>query len=330
MMTRRELLLGGAAAFAAAPVGRPAWAATPAASSSAVAPAVTAAAGSSPFDAIIGESPAVVAFRDSLRALLDRMAGLPRPPLVLLLGETGAGKDLAAQVIHAAGPRSNGPFLNIHVPAIPGETTDGELWGWAKGASTHPTEKSGVWEDAHGGTLYLDQIGELGAGMLRKVRRVVETGSVRRLGDTQPRETDAWTIASCHDPYALIEKQMVEKLRAHLKPIIIRVPPLRVRRDDIQLLADHFLAEACRACDKPLMVLTPAARDTLAEYVWPGNVRELGNMMEAAVFLCEDREISAESLPIDPRRDSAWRAERRRRAKRRAASVARPAGRFQR
>jgi two-component system, NtrC family, response regulator AtoC len=298
MMTRRELLLGGAAAFAAAAIGRPAWAATPEATSS-VAPTVTAAAVPSPFDPFMGESRAIVSFRKSLRDLVDRAAGLPRPPMVVVLGETGAGKDFAAQVIHSAGRRSTGPFVSRHIPSIPSELLEPELFGWVKGAFTDPTEKSGVWEDARGGVVYLDQMGQLSYEMWPKVRQIVQTGAVWRIGETQPRDTDAWTIASCHDLDALCEKEQIGLLRTYYKPVCITVPPLRARGDDIQLLADHFLADACRAFHTPLKVLTVGARDALDAYVWPGNLRELCNVIERAVVLCEDQEIGADDLPSD-------------------------------
>src|SRR5262245_58306094 len=162
MMTRRQLLLGGAAAFAAAAIGRSAWAATPAASSaSAIAPAVTAVAGPSPLDAIIGESPAVVAFRDSLRALLDSAASQSRPPLVVLTGEAGIGKEQAARILHRAGRRSAGPFVSVCVCAIPSQLLEAELWGHAKGVLDRRREGAGLWHAAHGGTLFLSEIGML-------------------------------------------------------------------------------------------------------------------------------------------------------------------------
>jgi DNA-binding NtrC family response regulator len=178
MMTRRELLIGSAAAIVTSTVGRPAWSAT--------APAASVAAAPSPLDAIIGESPAIVALRDSIRALLDRAVGARRPPPVFLLGKNGVGKDLTA----------------------------------------------------------------------------------------------------------------LHELIAPLDPVILTAPPLRQRGDDVQLLADHFLARHGRALDQPTKVLTPGARRALGANPWPGNVRQLANVIERAVILSERREIDAEEVAV--------------------------------
>jgi two-component system, NtrC family, response regulator AtoC len=283
MLTRRELLIGGVAGLVVSMLGRPAWSSTP--------PPPGAAAPASPLDAIMGKSPAITAFRDSLLALLDRVAGLPRLPVVLFLGETGTGKSLAAEVLHRAGPRSGGPFVPFIIPTFPEELLEAELYGY---------RSPGVWEGAAGGSLHLDEISLVRAGWWPQLVRTTQTEIVRRTGSSRRSVTiDAWTIMSTS--VSLDTRVGLRALRdriASLDPVTLTVPPLRARGDDVQLLADHSLARACRDYDLPEKVLTHAARRALGRYPWPGNARELSNVMELAVLLTERREIGADDLRI--------------------------------
>jgi two-component system, NtrC family, response regulator AtoC len=290
MMTRRELLVGGAAAVATAAIARQAWGAT--------ARAASAATAVSPVDAIIGESPGIVALRDSIRSLAARATSPQRPPLILVLGETGAGKDLAAQVLHCAGPRCARPYVAFALHAVPSELMETYVFGYARGAFTYPPERPSMWELAHGGTLVLDQIGLMPRAAWLKIVRVLETGTMRRLGSVEKQPIDAWTIATTW-PLSLdhhVGERTLREWLAPLDPVVLSIPPLRDRGDDIQLLADSFLTHHCRQMGKPLKVLTPDARQILARHTWPGNVRELSNIIERAVAFSDHREIGPEEV----------------------------------
>ena len=253
MMTRRELLVGGAAAVVTGAIARQAWGAT--------APAASAATAVSPVDAIIGESPGIVALRDSIRGLAERATRPQLPPLILILGETGSGKDLAAQVLHCAGPRCTRPYVALSLTTASFDLMETYLWGYARGAFTHPPERPSMWELAHGGTLVLDSISLMPPAAWPKIARVVKTGTLRRLGSVEQQPIDAWTIATTW-PLSLdhhIGKRTLREWLAPLDPVVLNVPPLRDRGDDIQLLADAFLPQHCRQMGRPLKVLTPDA-----------------------------------------------------------------------
>jgi DNA-binding NtrC family response regulator len=317
-VTRRELLIGGAAAVVVSMVSRPAW--------SAAAPARTETVTSSPLDAILGESPPIAAFRDSLRALLDRVSRAPRPPLVILLGETGVGKTLAARVLHEAGPRRAGLHVHQHFGAMPHELIDSILYGYAPGAVGTPRESPGAWELAAGGTLYLDEITLVTDSQWPRIARAIETGTVQRLGDTRSVMTDAWTITSTSMSLDIpIGERPFYELIAPLDPVVLTVPPLRERGDDVQRLADHFLSQACHAYGLPTKTLTSDARRALGRYPWPGNVRELSNVMERVTLLSSRAEIGAEEvdLPEWPARPAATYRARRASARRRGTRAAR-------
>jgi two-component system, NtrC family, response regulator AtoC len=290
MITRRELLLGSAATIAATTLGRLAWRAT--------APAASVSAAASPLDAIIGQSPGIVALRDSIRSLLERATGLQRPPLILLVGESGAGKELAAHVIHRAGPHHAGPYVSRSVYCIDTTFLEAELWGAAKDAFMNPLERPGLWEEAQGGTLFLDEIEQLRARCWPKIVRTIETGTTRRLGEKRSRPAVAWTIAATNVALDFrIGRRTLHERIAPLDPVVLTVPPLRERGDDdVQLLADHFIAHHCREHNQPLNVLTPGARRALAASRWPGNVYQLSNVIERAVILSTRREIDAELI----------------------------------
>lgn len=291
-MTRRELLVGGAAAVVTATIARQAWGTmAPAAS------AATAATAVSPVDAILGESPGIVALRDSIRGLTERATSSQRLPLIVVLGETGAGKDLAAQVLHCAGPRCTRPYVALPLQTMPSDLMEAYIFGYARGAFTHPPERPSMWELAHGGTLVLDQIGLMPRAAWLKIVRVLEAGTMRRLGSAEKQQIDVWMIATWHgilDDY-LGERTLRERL-APVDHVVLNIPPLRDRGDDIQLLADSFLTRDCRQWGKPLKVLTPDARQRLARHTWPGNVRELSNTIERVVLLSERREIGPEEV----------------------------------
>jgi len=290
IISRRQLLVGGSAAITALAVRWPAWGASAPVESRVLA------ATASPLDEILGESRAIVAFRDSIRTLFDCVAGRQRRPPVLLLGESGAGKELAANVIHRAGPQSSGRFVTVGVPALPESVLEAELYGYALGAFTTPPEMPGAWERAHRGTLLLDEVAVLHAESWPKIARVIETGRVRRLGTTRSEPADVWAIAASSLPLeaSVGDHRTLRDVVEPLEPVVLTVPPLRDREDDVQLLADHFLARHCRARGVSAKTLSQDARIRLGQYRWPGNVRELSNVMERAALL-----TSAERVELD-------------------------------
>lgn len=300
MMTRRELLIGSTAAVAAA-IAPPLWdtseaVARPVPAASA-APAAPTAAVASPLDAIIGESPGIVALRDSIRTLVEQAASISRSPFVLIVGETGVGKDLAAEMLHRAGPRCAGPYVAVNVPGLCPTLLESELFGYVPGGFNIPPEKVSLWELAQGGTLILDEIGLASSELWPKIVRTIRTQSVRRIAATREVPVDVWTIATSRwYPDRLVSDRTLGEWLAPLDPVVLTVPPLRHRGDDIQLLADFYLAEACRECRKPPKVLTPGARQALATNVWPGNVRQLAFAIERAVLLSEREKIEAHEV----------------------------------
>jgi DNA-binding NtrC family response regulator len=215
---------------------------------------------------------------------------------VLLLGESGTGKNLLARAIHNASPRSAGPFIEVHAAALPETLVEGELFGRDKGAYTGATDaKPGHAEAAHGGTLFLDEIGELAATIQVKLLRFLQDRSFTRLGSTQTRRSDARIIAATNRDLAAAVKDgsFREDLYYRLAVFPIVVPPLRERADDVRATALSLLAARGLGPDR----ITPAALDHLAAYHWPGNVRELENALGRALVLAGTEPIAPSHLP---------------------------------
>jgi Nif-specific regulatory protein len=215
------------------------------------------------------------------------------PIAVLVEGETGTGKELVARGIHRASARAEGPFLAINCAALPETLLESELFGHRRGAFTGAVQDHiGLFEAAAGGTLLLDEIGEMPMTMQVKLLRVLQEGEVVPLGDTRPRKIDVRVVSATNRELSaeIAAHRFREDLYYRLAAFPIRIPPLRERREDIPLLADHFLAGAAERHRKWIRGIDPAALDLLARFDWPGNVRELSNELERAAALARNDE----------------------------------------
>jgi two-component system response regulator AtoC len=220
---------------------------------------------------------------------------------VLLRGETGAGKELMARYLHARSARAPGPFIDLNCSAIPEQLLESMLFGHEKGAFTDAKHfKKGLFDLADGGTLFLDEIGEMSPTLQSKLLRVLEGRSFRRVGGHADIAVDVRVVAATHRdlPKEVAEGRFREDLFFRLNVVVVEMPPLRERTEDIPVLAAHFLERFCAELGRPLASLDPAAARTLSEYRWPGNVRELRNVMERVLLLeAEGETILAEHLP---------------------------------
>jgi DNA-binding NtrC family response regulator len=225
----------------------------------------------------------------------------PTDSTVLITGETGTGKGLAAKAIHTNSPRSEGPFVIVNCGAFPEHLLESELFGYQKGAFTDAkTTKKGRLELAHGGTLFLDEVGEISMRMQIDLLRILEDRVFYRLGGTQPIEADFRVIAATNSDLekAIRQGTFREDLYYRLNVISFRMPPLRERKDDIPLLAQHFVHRFAQETNKPIDQISREALDEMMLYEWPGNVRELQNAIERAVVVGKGRKIMLHDLPI--------------------------------
>ena len=242
---------------------------------------------------ILGESAAMRA----LRELVAR--GAASEARVLITGENGTGKELVARALHAGSARRQAPFVSVNCAAIPGELLESELFGHEKGAFTGALQRRrGKFERAQGGTLLLDEIGDLAATTQAKLLRVLEEGELERLGAEGTIRLDVRVLASTNrDLDALMAAGAFRQDLYHrLKVLPIRVPPLREHAEDIPELAAHFLAQFCDRYGRARKGLEPAALAALAAHAWPGNVRELRNLMERLVIMVDADTVAAAGL----------------------------------
>ncbi len=219
---------------------------------------------------------------------------------VLVGGESGTGKELIARAIHRLSPRSSNPFIAVNCGAIPDNLLESELFGHRRGAFTDANrDRKGLFEEASGGTLFLDEIGELPLGLQVKLLRVLQEGEIRRLGDSQDIKVDVRVVAAtARDLSAEVGRGAFrEDLFYRLNVFTLHLPALRERREDIPLLAEHFLARMNARMGMAVMGVTPEAMRLLVAHDWPGNVRELENSIERAIVLCEGSHIEVEALP---------------------------------
>ena len=247
------------------------------------------------FESMIGQSKPMQKIFDLIQDLA------PMDSTVLITGETGTGKGLAAKAIHTNSPRCGGPFVVVNCGAIPEHLMESELFGHQKGAFTDAKEtKKGRLELAHGGTLLLDEIGEVGMRMQIDLLRVLEDRVFYRVGGTQPIEADFRIIAATNRNLeeAIREGKFREDLYYRLNVIYFKMPPLRERKEDIPLMAEHFLNRFSQEMNRPVDLINRAAMDEMMLYEWPGNVRELENAIERAVVVGKNRSIQTEDLPI--------------------------------
>ena len=244
------------------------------------------------FGLLIGQSSAM----QEVYSLLARVA--PTEATVFVIGESGTGKDLAAQTLHMLSARARGPFLPLNCGAISPTLIESELFGHERGSFTGAQRRhQGYFERAHGGTLFLDEISEMPIELQVKLLRVLETGQVTRVGGDQPTEVDVRVItATNRDPgVAVAQGKLREDLLYRLQVFPVTMPPLRERGEDVELLADHFLAELNERSGTP-KAYSADALDRLRGHPWPGNVRELKNVIHRAYILA-DAEIEPRHLP---------------------------------
>ena len=257
---------------------------------------------------LVGSSPAM----RRVRELIAKVA--PTASTVLILGETGTGKELVARAVHDQSPRADMPMVAINCGALPETLIESELFGHRKGAFTGADEhRTGLFEVAHGGTLFLDEIGELPKSMQAKLLRVLESGEMRRVGDNDTFEVDVRVVCATHrDLEHMVEQQIFrEDLMFRINTFEIPIPPLRSRTCDIPELAEHLLRRF-----RPAQVMTdqalftPDAIEALRNAPWPGNVRELANVIEHATILAADLPITVEHLPDRLHHPRSWRPAR--------------------
>jgi DNA-binding NtrC family response regulator len=247
------------------------------------------------FESMIGQSKPMQEIFDLIQDIA------PTGSTVLITGETGTGKELAARAIHTHSPRSEGPFVSVNCGSIPEHLMESELFGHHKGAFTDAKEtRKGRLELAHGGTLFLDEIGEISMRMQIDLLRVLEDRVFYRVGGTQPIEIDFRVIAATNrDLEEAIKKGMFrEDLFYRLNVISLQMPSLRERKEDIPLLAEHFLHRFAQETNKSVELISREATDEMMLYEWPGNIRELENAIERAVVVCKGPKVMPEDLPI--------------------------------
>jgi DNA-binding NtrC family response regulator len=246
------------------------------------------------FENIVGKS-------EPMLRLFDLIAQIaPSRSTILIQGESGTGKELIAKAIHANSPRRDRPFVPVNTGAVPSELLESTLFGHVKGAFTSAvTAKKGLFEVANGGTLFLDEIGTMGMDMQAKILRVLQDRRFMHLGGVQEIQVDVRIIAATNVNLqeAVREGRFREDLFYRLNVISLELPPLRARREDVPLLASHFLKFYAQENDTEDRSLSPEAMRIIMDYEWPGNVRELENAMERGVVLSTSRTITPDLLP---------------------------------
>jgi Nif-specific regulatory protein len=242
---------------------------------------------------LLGTTPAI----EAIRTLVHRVADTELA--VLVLGENGTGKEVVARMIHSLSRRRHYPFVPVNCAAIPESLAESELFGHERGAFTDAVQtRPGKFELAGKGTLFLDEIGDLSLGCQAKLLRVLEDRTFLRVGGTVPIHSEARVIAATNRDLAELvrQKRFREDLFYRLNAVTIELPPLRARKEDIPLLARHFLQKFSLRAGRPVPRLTPAAEKALQDYPWPGNVRELRNAMERIVYLLPSQQIDVADL----------------------------------
>ena len=246
-------------------------------------------------------TPQLVGNSDALQKVRDRIAKVaPTNSTVLIRGETGSGKELVARAVHEQSLRSQKPFVAINCGSLPENLIESELFGHRKGSYTGADEhRVGLFEVAHGGTIFLDEIGELPKSLQATLLRVLESGEIRRLGDNESFEVDVRVLCATHCGLEemVTEENFRQDLMFRINTFEIMLPPLRDRTEDIPQIAEHLYRRfhAGTSPDKPLF--TPKAMKYLQSQPWPGNVRELANAIEHATILCDQLPITVDHLP---------------------------------
>ena len=246
---------------------------------------------------LLGVSPAM----QEVYRLIEMAAPSPAP--VLIVGETGTGKELVARTIHQLSPRARGPFVAVNCSAIPEALLESELFGHEKGAFTGAAvRRPGYFELADGGTIFLDEIAEMSPGLQAKYLRVLQDGQLRRVGGHDEVAVDMRVVCATNRDVvkAVKDGAFREDLYYRVNVLPIPLPPLRRRVEDIALLAEAFVAEFGDKYARPVCAIDERAMRLLREHSWPGNVRELRNVIERAVVACEQSVITADCLPLAP------------------------------
>lgn len=244
---------------------------------------------------LVGQSQAM----RELAGMIERVAA--RDVNVLILGESGTGKELVANLVHRRSPRKNGPLVTVDCGSTPAGLLESELFGHVKGSFTHAVkDKKGLIEQANQGTLFLDEIGNITMEMQVRLLRFLENHKIRRIGDVREIQVDCRVIAATNaDIFEQVSEGVFrEDLLYRLKVVTINVPPLRERREDIPVLAEHFIRQFCAAQGMPPVVVPAETMAYLMAYPWPGNVRQLRNALEAGVVLCTDGRLAPDDLQL--------------------------------
>ncbi|MCR6686107.1 sigma-54 dependent transcriptional regulator [Pseudoxanthomonas sp.] len=246
-------------------------------------------------DCLVGRSPALL----QVRASLNKFAPVELP--VLVTGETGTGKELAARALHEMSPRARGPFIAVNCGALPPSLVQAELFGHERGAFTGAAARRiGLFEAAHGGTIFLDEVGDLPLDAQTNLLRVLQEGTLERIGSHQSVRVDVRVLAATHVDLeqAVARGRFRQDLYYRLDVLRLHMPPLRERGDDVELLARHFLEAFRRQHQVRARAFDPAARRALRAHAWPGNVRELLNRVRRAAVVSEGELIPAEALQL--------------------------------
>lgn len=242
-----------------------------------------------PFQNLVGRSPAMQHIYETIRTIA-------RTDLtVLITGESGTGKDGTARAIHALSKRKMQPYVAVNCPTIPENILESELFGFKKGAFTHATSnKTGLFQEANRGTIFLDEIGDISPAIQAKLLRVIQEKEFKPLGDPKSVQVDVRIIASTNQDLAgkIAQREFREDLYCRLNVLPIELPPLRERQEDIPLIASHLLARHCAKLDQPLKRLSPQLLDYLMAHTWPGNVRELENCLIQGIMFSAGEEIT--------------------------------------
>ena len=253
--------------------------------------------------ALIGESEAMARLRQSIGRILEAERGLTGgdPPAVLITGETGTGKELVARALHVDGPRASGPFVEINCATIPTQLLEAELFGHERGAFTDARErKLGLIEAANGGTLFLDDIGEIEPPLQVKLLKLLEDKRVRRLGSVREQQVSVRIVTATNRDLEQMVRQgrFRSDLFFRLRILQLSTPPLRERDDDVLVLARHFLEVHRLRYGKPVLTFSDEAEQRLRRHRWPGNVRELRNVIEHSVIMAHGTAIDARDLML--------------------------------
>ncbi|HAK59580.1 MAG TPA: hypothetical protein DCO77_04245 [Nitrospiraceae bacterium] len=251
------------------------------------------------FSSIIGESAALQGLKNEVRKIADTRSS------ILLLGETGTGKELFARIIHHNSGRSTMPFVPINCSTIPENLLETELFGHVRGAFTGAVmSKKGLLEEADGGTVFLDEIGDMSLALQVKLLRVLEDQEIRPVGSTKSAKTDLRFITATNKDLmtAVKEGGFREDLYYRINVMTLNIPPLRERKEDVQSLLEHYLTAYAGEMGKQAKELSPEALALLLQYDWPGNVREVQNVIERAVLISDETLILPEHLPESIRR----------------------------